>query len=116
VAALNAGLRRVESLPLSGRLLRELHGVLMKDVRGQENTPGEFRRSQNWIGPPGCTLAEATYVPPPPTPEMDECLAHWERFMHQKDQMPELIQCALIHEHFEAIHPFLDGNGRIGRL
>jgi Fic family protein len=116
VAALNRGLKRLDTFPLAGRLVRDLHQVLMQGVRGHDMTPGEFRRSQNWIGPPGCTLAEATYVPPPHDPEMHECLKHWEKFMNQRGQMPELIQCALIHEHFEAIHPFLDGNGRIGRL
>jgi Fic family protein len=115
VAALNLGIRRLHELPLAGRLVRELHGVLMKHVRGQEKTPGEFRKSQNWIGPPGSTLANATYVPPPPD-EMLECLKHWEIFINQRGTMPELIQCALLHEHFEAVHPFLDGNGRIGRL
>lgn len=116
VAALEHGIRLLQSLPISGRLVREIHGILMHDVRGQERTPGEFRRSQNWIGPPGSTLANATYVPPPHHPEMHECLKHWENFLNERDTMPELIQCALIHEHFEAIHPFLDGNGRIGRL
>jgi Fic family protein len=116
VAALNLGIRKLDKLPLAGRLVRDLHAVLMQGVRGQERTPGEFRRSQNWIGQPGSTLADATYVPPPPDPEMHECLKQWEKFMNQREQMPELIQCALIHEHFEAIHPFLDGNGRIGRL
>ncbi len=116
VAALNLGLRRLGKLPLAARLVRDLHRVLMTGVRGHDRTPGEFRRSQNWIGSPGCTLADATYVPPPHDPEMHECLKHWEDFMNQRGQMPELIQCALIHEHFEAIHPFLDGNGRIGRL
>jgi Fic family protein len=116
VAALNRGLKRLDKLPLSGRLIRDLHAVLLSGVRGQERTPGEFRRSQNWIGPPGCTLMDATYVPPPPDPEMHECIKQWEIFLNQRGQMPELIQCALIHEHFEAIHPFLDGNGRIGRL
>lgn len=115
VAALNRGIRDLANLPLSCRLVRDLHAVLMQDVRGKDKTPGEFRRSQNWIGPPGCTLADATYVPPP-EPEMHECLKAWELFLHQRGQMPELIQCALMHEHFEAIHPFLDGNGRIGRL
>jgi Fic family protein len=115
VAALNLGIRRLGKLPIANRLVRELHSVLMKDVRGQEKTPGEFRRSQNWIGPPGSTLSDATYVPPPPE-EMKDCLAHWERFVNTRDAMPELIQCAIVHEHFEAIHPFLDGNGRIGRL
>lgn len=116
VTALNLGLKRLGTLPLSGRLVREMHAALMKNVRGQEKTPGEFRRSQNWIGSPGCGLAEATYVPPPHEPEMHDCLGAWERFMHERGKMPELIQCALVHEHFEAIHPFLDGNGRIGRL
>ncbi len=116
VAALEHGIRLLESLPLSGRLVREIHGILMRDVRGQERTPGEFRRSQNWIGPPGSTLANATYVPPPHHPEMHECLKHWENFLNERDTIPDLIQCALIHEHFEAIHPFLDGNGRVGRL
>jgi len=116
VTALSRGISLLNTLPLSGRMVRELHAVLMREVRGDELTPGEFRRSQNWIGKPGCTLAEATYVPPPHDVEMHECLSHWEKFMNERGQMPELIQCALIHEHFEAIHPFVDGNGRIGRL
>ncbi len=116
VAALNRGLRLLDKLPLAGRLVCDLHKVLMHGVRGQERTPGEFRRSPNWIGPPGSTLTTATYVPPPPDPEMHECLKHWEIFLNQRGRMPELVQCALVHEHFEAIHPFLDGNGRIGRL
>jgi Fic family protein len=116
VAALNHGIRQLDTLPLSGRLIRNLHAILMRGVRGEYATPGEFRRSQNWIGRPGCTLEDATYVPPPHDPQMHECLKHWENFMNQRGQMPELIQCALIHEHFEAIHPFIDGNGRIGRL
>lgn len=115
VAALNRGIRELDKLPLSCRLVRNIHAVLMTGVRGHDKTPGEFRRGQNWIGPPGSTLADATHVPPP-VPEMHECLKHWELFLHQHGQMPELIQCALVHEHFEAIHPFLDGNGRIGRL
>jgi Fic family protein len=116
VASLNVGMARLDKLPLSCRLVRELHAVLMKDVRGQEKSPGHFRRSQNWIGPPGCTLSNATYVPPPPDPQMRDCLTTWERFLHDRGRMPELVQCALMHEQFEAIHPFLDGNGRIGRL
>jgi Fic family protein len=117
VAALNLGIRKLDKLPLASRLVRELHAVLMHGVRGGGGamTPGEFRRSQNWIEPPGSTLADATYVPPPPD-EMHECLKRWEQFVNERDRMPELIQCALLHEHFEAIHPFLDGNGRIGRL
>jgi Fic family protein len=115
VTALEYGIERLNTLPLSLRLVRELHAKLMEGVRGEKATPGEFRRKQNWIGPPGSTAATATYVPPPPL-EMEQALAAWERFLHQRDTMPELVQCALIHEHFEAIHPFLDGNGRIGRL
>lgn len=116
VAALNRGMQRLDTLPLAGRMVRDLHRVLMRGVRGETMTPGEFRTSQNWIGPPGCTLNDATYVPPPPEPEMHDCLKEWERYVNEQGRTPELIQCALIHEHFEAIHPFLDGNGRIGRL
>lgn len=115
VKALNYGLKRLEELPLCLRLIREIHKELMKGVRGEHLTPGEFRRSQNWIGPPGCTLNDAKYVPPPMT-EMNESLGHLEKFLHDRESFPGLIQCALIHYQFEAIHPFLDGNGRIGRL
>jgi len=115
VTALEYGLERLESLPLSLRLVRELHEHLMRGVRGERATPGEFRRTQNWIGPPGSTAETAPYVPPPPQ-EMQEALWAWEKFLHERNQLPELIQCALIHEQFEAIHPFLDGNGRVGRL
>lgn len=115
VRALEHGISRLAELPLSLRLVRELHGELMEGVRGGHATPGEFRRSQNWIGAPGSTLATAAYVPPPPDQLMD-CLSDWERFAHERDTLPELIQCALLHEQFEAIHPFLDGNGRVGRL
>ncbi len=113
VAALEFGVGRLASLPISLRLVRELHGRLMEDVRGQA-TPGEFRRSQNWIGPPGCTLANATFVPPPPH-EMIRALEAWERFLHDR-ALPPLVHLALAHSQFEAIHPFLDGNGRVGRL
>jgi Fic family protein len=95
--------------------VHELHERLMQDVRGGHATPGQFRRSQNWNGGAGSTPATAAYVPPPPA-EMDTALNAWESFLHRRGEMPDLIQCALIHEHFEAIHPFLDGNGRIGRL
>ncbi len=114
VKALEQGVKRLKTLPLSLRLLRELHSTLMAGVRGQHATPGEFRRSQNWIGPPGCTLANASYVPPP-VEEMTECLGAWERFLHDRT-LPPLAQAAFLHYQFEAIHPFLDGNGRIGRL
>lgn len=115
VAALDFGIERLHSLPLSLRLVRELHERLMRGVRGDRATPGEFRRSQNWIGPHGSTPANASYVPPPPQ-EMHDTLAAWEMFLHTRGELPDLIQCALMHEHFEAIHPFLDGNGRVGRL
>ncbi len=114
VVALEYGLERLRALPLSLRLVRELHERLMQGVRGEVATPGEFRRSQNWIGPPGCTLNDATYVPPPHT-ELMACLDAWERFLHD-DALPPLVHAALVHSQFEAIHPFLDGNGRVGRL
>ncbi len=114
VTALEYGLERLETLPVSLRLVRELHECLMRGVRGDAATPGEFRRSQNWIGPPGCMLENATYVPPPPS-ELMACLDSWERFLHD-DALPPLVHAALAHAQFEAIHPFLDGNGRVGRL
>ena len=115
VHALEYGLSRLAELPLSLRLIRELHERLMENVRGGYATPGEFRRSQNWIGPPGCTLADATYVPPP-VAEMNEALDQFEKYLHSASDLPLLIRLALVHYQFEAIHPFLDGNGRIGRL
>jgi Fic family protein len=115
VKALEYGLKRLEKLPVSLRLLREMHQRLMEGVRGEHMTPGEFRRSQNWIGPPGCTLMEATFVPPPED-EMKETLDYFEKYLHAPSELPPLIRLALIHYQFEAIHPFLDGNGRIGRL
>jgi len=115
IEALEYGLARLSELPLSLRFVRELHERLMQGVRGAHMTPGEFRRSQNRIGPPGCTLANATYVPPP-VDEMTRALGDWELFLHDRTSLPDLVQCALMHEHFEAIHPFLDGNGRVGRL
>lgn len=117
VRAMELGLKRMQELPISSRLIRELHAVLMEDVRGGQspNTPGEFRRSQNWIGPPGATLAEATYVPPP-VEVMHRALGQWEDYLHQASHEPPLVKAAILHYQFEAIHPFLDGNGRIGRL
>jgi len=115
VDALEFGIARLSEMPLSLRLVREIHQVLLEGVRGEYATPGEFRRSQNWIGRPGSTLETAGYVPPPPA-EMHEALKHWERFLHDRESLPDLVQCALMHEQFEAIHPFLDGNGRVGRL
>ncbi len=115
VRAMEYGLQRQEKLPMSLRLIREIHEQLMKGVRGNTQTPGEFRQSQNWIGPPGCTLMDAAYVPPPVL-EMNECLGKFESFLHNSTNLPLLIRLAMIHYQFEAIHPFLDGNGRIGRL
>jgi Fic family protein len=115
VHALEYGLERLDTLPISLRFLRELHERLMRGVRGDQATPGEFRRTQNWIGPPGCTLNNATYVPPPVT-QMHEALDAFEKYLHSDDDLPPLVRLALIHYQFEAIHPFIDGNGRIGRL
>jgi Fic family protein len=115
VSALEYGLKRLAKLPVSTRFMRELHEILMRGARGEHLTPGEFRRSQNWIGPPGCLLKEATFVPPP-VEEMKEALSALERYIHAEPSLPPLVRMALIHYQFEAIHPFLDGNGRIGRL
>ena len=115
VRALNYGIRRLEELPVSIRLIREIHERLLQGVRGGRLTPGELRRSQNWIGPGGCTLSEATFVPPPPQLVAD-CMSELERFLHRDDHLPALIKIGLAHAQFETIHPFLDGNGRVGRL
>jgi Fic family protein len=115
VRALEYGLKRLEKLPISLRLIREIHEKLMEGVRGDHLTPGEFRRSQNWIGPPGCTLLDATFVPPPEE-EMKDALDLLEKYLHAPADIPYLIRLGLIHYQFEAIHPFLDGNGRVGRL
>jgi len=114
VVALEHGIERLKTLPLSLRLIREIHARLLEGVRGDQSTPGEFRRTQNWIGPPGCTVVNASYVPPP-VPEMKECLGALEKFLHDRS-IPPLAQIALAHYQFESIHPFLDGNGRVGRL
>ena len=115
VRAMNYGLSRLKELPLCLRLVREIHLKLMEGVRGEEMKPGLFRTTQNWIGPPGCSLADATYVPPP-VPEMNEALGQWQRFLETEDSIAPLVKCAVMHYQFEAIHPFLDGNGRVGRL
>jgi Fic family protein len=115
VAALEHGIERLKSLPLSLRLVRELHSKLLAGTRGGQAAAGELRRVQNWIGPAGSNIETATYVPPP-YPEMMKALGDWERYLHRRGELPDLVQCALVHEQFEAIHPFLDGNGRVGRL
>ncbi|MBU4140289.1 MAG: Fic family protein [Candidatus Omnitrophica bacterium] len=115
VRAMNYGLKRINQLPLSLRLIREIHAELMKGVRGRDKTPGDFRKTQNWIGPKGCALNTARFIPPPPH-EMMQAMGEFEKYMHSELTYPLLIECALIHSQFETIHPFLDGNGRVGRL
>ena len=115
VRALDYGLGRLQTLPVSLRLIREIHALLMEGVRGEHLTPGEFRRSQNWIGPPGSAIEQATLVPPP-VDEMHLALLALEEFIHASSDIPQLVRLGLIHYQLEAIHPFLDGNGRGGRL
>ncbi|MFO0686925.1 MAG: Fic family protein [Sandaracinus sp.] len=114
VRAMNHGLKRLPELPLSLRLIREIHAELMKDTRGHERQPGEFRTTQNWIGAGGSTLATASFVPPAPH-RLGEALGNLEKFLHD-EQLPPLVHAAVAHAQFETIHPFLDGNGRVGRL
>lgn len=113
IEAMNYGIKRLESLPLSLRLIREIHQILLRGVRGKYKNPGEFRESQNWVG--GRTINTASYVPPPVS-ELSPLLDNLEKFFYDKSPMPILIKTALIHSQFELIHPFLDGNGRVGRL
>jgi len=115
VTAMNHGLDRLQTLPISVRLIREIHARLLEGVRGSQMQPGELRTSQNWIGPAGCTLNEATFVPPPHR-DVPNALGALEGFVHSPSELPVLIQIGLIHAQFETIHPFLDGNGRVGRL
>src|SRR5229473_5517258 len=114
VVALEHGISRLKKLPLCVRLTRELHEKLMTSVQGHQAAPGRFRKIQNWIGKPGSTVASASYIPPPPG-EVEPCLAAWEKFLHEST-LPPLVTIALAHYQFEAVHPFLDGNGRVGRL
>jgi len=115
VRAMNFGLEHLAQLPVSIRLIKDIHALLLRGVRGERLTPGELRRSQNWIGPGGCTLAEATFVPPPPH-KVPAVLGALETFLHREKDLPLLIEIGLAHAQFETIHPFLDGNGRMGRL
>ncbi len=115
IKALDYGIEKLKKFPMSLRLIKEIHKILIKGTRGTHKTPGKFRRTQNWIGPPGASLNEATFVPPPPGMVL-ELMGNLEKFIHGKDNIPPLIKIALIHSQFETIHPFLDGNGRIGRL
>ncbi len=115
VKAMNHGLERLSKLPLCNRLIREIHGVLLEGVRGGERTPGEFRRSQNWIGKEGSTIETASFVPPA-VHDMNDALGEFEKFLNDRSLFPPLVHCGLAHAQFETIHPFLDGNGRVGRL
>lgn len=115
VKALDYGIERLKTLPMSLRLIKEVHKILMENTRGATKNPGEFRTTQNWIGPAGAGLSEAIFVPPPPNMVIN-LMGDLENFIHQKDNIPPLIKISLIHYQFETIHPFLDGNGRIGRL
>ena len=115
IQAMNKGINLLNTLPVSTRLIKEIHTILMKGVRGANKTPGEFRRSQNWIGSPGAKLNTAEFVPPPHE-EVDRLMSDLEKFIHMTDRIPPLIKAALVHAQFETIHPFLDGNGRLGRL
>ena len=115
IRALNYGIERLKELPMSLRLIKEIHRILLEETRGAHRSPVEFRKSQNWIGHPGSSLNEAIFIPTPPDrviPTMGEL----EKFFHKKTNIPSLVKIALIHSQFETIHPFLDGNGRIGRL
>ena len=115
IKALNYGIARLSELPISNRLIKEIHKILIQGTRGTSKIPGEFRKMQNWIGLPGAALSDAIFVPPPPE-KVPELMSELEKFIHQKDEIPPLIKIALIHAQFETIHPFLDGNGRVGRL
>jgi Fic family protein len=115
IRAMETGLERLRTLPLSMRLIREMHTVILAGVRGRDQRPGEIRSTQNWIGPPGATIETAPFVPPPPD-ELPDLLADLERFVHEETVLPPLVEAALVHYQFETIHPFLDGNGRLGRL
>lgn len=115
VDAMSYGLRRLQELPVSIRLIREIHERLMHGVRGDSMQPGEIRTSQNWLGPGGATLKNAIYVPPPPS-QVLTCLGDLEKFLHQPSDLHDLVSIGLAHAQFESIHPFLDGNGRVGRL
>src|SRR5699024_9782157 len=115
IRATEFAINRLQALPLCNRLIKETHAVLMEGVRGQEKSPGEFRYSQNWIGGQGSTLKNARYIPPSPD-DMLDAMSDLEKYINADDDLDALIRAALIHYQFETIHPFLDGNGRVGRL
>jgi len=115
VHAMETGLQRLQALPVSTRLIREMHAAILAGVRGRDRQPGEIRSTQNWIGSADATIETATFVPPPPS-ELGDLLTDLEQFVHEDPRLPPLVQAALVHYQFETIHPFLDGNGRLGRL
>ena len=115
IKAMNFGLEELKNIPMSIRLLHEIHKVLLEGVRGKNKYPGEFKKSQNWIGPSGCTLSEAIYVPPPHD-MMIELMGDFEKYYHMEKELVPLIEAAIMHAQFETIHPYIDGNGRLGRL
>jgi len=115
IKAMNYGINRLKNIPLSNKLIKEIHKILIKGTRGTLKTPGEFRKTQNWLGPQGANLSEAIFVPPPPDTVIN-LMSNLEKFIHSRDEIPPLIKISLIHAQFETIHPFLDGNGRVGRL
>lgn len=115
IKALKHGMERLNDFPMSIRLIKEIHAILLEGMRGEDKTPGEFKKSQNWIGPAGSNPSTASFIPPPPHEAMS-AMGKLELFLHTDSDIPLLISCALIHYQFETIHPFLDGNGRLGRL
>lgn len=115
IKAMNYGIKRLEDFPMSLRLIKEIHAVLLEGVRGASKKPGQFRQSQNWLGPAGASLHDAVFVPPPHD-MVDALMSNIEKVIHSDDNIPPLIKIAIVHAQFETIHPFLDGNGRVGRL
>lgn len=115
IAAMSYGLKELTNLPMSIRLIHQIHEKILDNARGKDKTPDEFKRTQNWIGPPGCLLREAVFVPPPPE-KMLELMGDLESYYHAEDDTNILVKAAILHAHFETIHPYLDGNGRLGRL
>jgi len=115
IKAMDEGLNELKDFPMNIRLLKKIHKILLQNVRGKERTPGEFKKQQNWVGPAGCNLNEAIYIPPPPD-MMIELMGDWEVYYHKESKYVHLIKAAIMHSHFETIHPFIDGNGRLGRL
>ncbi len=115
IDAMNYGLEKLQDFPMSLRLINKIHERLLSNVRGKGRTPGEYKKAQNWIGFPGCQLHEAAFVPPPPS-MMIELMGDIEKYYYMKDVNPVLVKAAILHAHFETIHPYSDGNGRLGRL